>query len=493
MDRRHFLAQFGWAGAAMLRGGSAFGRGDTEQIVPATFSPIKVKGRVLMGGRGMGGVAVSDGRMVVPTNRDGRFELITDRGREFVFVSIPGNAAMPVDRYGCSQTYVPIDRGKPVQQMRFDFRGESESLERHTFLAIGDPQTENERDMARFVGETIPDVQHTASAQSKPPSFAAACGDIMYDNLALIPEYQAAVAQTCLPFINVAGNHDVDREMATDADALRTFQHHFGPANFSFNRGEVHYIVLDDVFWYGGYFGYLSHEQLTWLAGDLALVEPGATVVVFVHIPPYCEIHRRRGFDHPEPGVMVVNRELAYRVLEKHRVTFICGHTHESEYLVDQGVAIDIGAAACGAWWTGPICSDGTPNGYSVYQVHGSELRRSYKATGLPAQHQMRLYRPTEQDEIPGAVLANVWAADDNWTIEWFENGENRGRMLRIVARDPLARECFDGKTLPEGRTWVEPFPTGHLYFAQPAPHAREIVVEARDPWGRTYSKRLIL
>jgi len=34
---------------------------------------------------------------------------------------------------------------------------------------------------------------------------------------------------------------------------------------------------------------------------------------------------------------------------------------------------------------------------------------------------------------------------------------------------------------------------TGHLYYATPSPTAKEIAVEARDPWGRTYRDTLVL
>ena len=101
-----------------------------------------------------------------------------------------------------------------------------------------------------------------------------ACGDLMYNHLELFPEYERAVKEMGVPFFQVIGNHDMDFTAAGDAHSGDTFSRHFGPRYYSFDRGAVHYVVLDDVFWHGsGYIGYLDDDQLTWLAGDLARVE----------------------------------------------------------------------------------------------------------------------------------------------------------------------------------------------------------------------------
>jgi hypothetical protein len=34
----------------------------------------------------------------------------------------------------------------------------------------------------------------------------------------------------------------------------------------------------------------------------------------------------------------------------------------------------------------------------------------------------------------------------------------------------------------------VEPVPTGHLFYAPVSAAAMQVMVEARDPWGRTYT-----
>src|SRR5512145_2123695 len=113
--------------------------------------------------------------------------------------------------------------------------------------------------MKRFQDETVPDLQETARSLSGTETFAVACGDIMYDHLELFPEYERGAARTGIPYFQVVGNHDLDMDALTDPLSTRTFVQRYGPRYFSFERGTVHYVVLDDVFWYGGdYIGHLD-------------------------------------------------------------------------------------------------------------------------------------------------------------------------------------------------------------------------------------------
>ena len=128
------------------------------------------------------------------------------------------------------------------------------------------------------------------------------------------------------------GNHDVEIKTKTDEQSVRTFERFFGPAYYSFNRGEIHYVVLDDIFWFGSYIGYLTEKQLSWLKVDLAQIESGKTVAVFVHIPPHSEYALRAGQQMPD-NLIITNKELLYNLLEPYDSYVICGHLHVSEYL----------------------------------------------------------------------------------------------------------------------------------------------------------------
>ena len=76
-----------------------------------------------------------------------------------------------------------------------------------------------------------------------------------------------------------------------------TLKQYFGPDYYSFNRGKVHYVILDDVFCVGrgsAAIVYLPEEQLRWLEQDLSRIKPGGTVVVSFHIPTYTREARNK-------------------------------------------------------------------------------------------------------------------------------------------------------------------------------------------------------
>jgi hypothetical protein len=47
----------------------------------------------------------------------------------------------------------------------------------------------------------------------------------------------------------------------------------------------------------------------------------------------------------------------------------------------------------------------------------------------------------------------------------------------------------YGGPALPATRQWVEPMTTNHLFRCTPAATAREVRIEAIDPWGARYTE----
>lgn len=192
-------------------------------------------------------------------------------------------------------------------------------------------------------------------------------------------------------------------------------------------------------------------------------------------------------------SVVVTNRQLLYNLLTPYKTYLISGHTHESEFLENEGCEHHVAGAVCGAWWTGPICADGTPRGYAVYQVDGDDVTWRYKSTGKPIDHQMRVYKPGNDPNYPDQIVANIWSADDRWSVEWFEDGVPKGAMTQRTGKDPLAQRLYEGDSKPEKHTWVSAWNTSHLFYAKPAAGAKNVAVEATDRWGNTYRKEISL
>ena len=494
--RRDFLKSLALTGAAL----------GVPALAPAAPRPTHkaatatVNGRVTGPEGGIGGVAVTDGETVVQTDVDGRYELPAAPRRPFVYLSVPRGYQLPTHETGTARFYQPLHAtAGGTMEASFRLVPLDRDDTRHAFLFLADPQTRTEAEMQQFRDEIVPDVRQTAKRLGDRPVFGVGGGDLVFDDLSLFSGYETAVRQMGLPFVQVVGNHDLNFDAPADPGSTATFRQHFGPEYYSFDRGAVHYVVLDDVYWPGSdgfgretddYLGHLDATQLAWLEQDFALVDDGRPVVVFTHIPPLSTTYERRGESSPSVRGQISNRAALYELLDPFDAHIISGHVHENEHRFADGPHEHVVGTVCGAWWTGPVCYDGTPKGYAVYNVNGESVEWRYKATGQEADHQMRVYSPGTRPEAPDELVANVWSATDHWTVVWYEDGIRTGEMTQRVGLDPLSRRLHAGKDQPEKHPWVEPQPTAHLYHAPASPDANRIRVEATDRFGRTYTAR---
>jgi hypothetical protein len=126
-----------------------------------------------------------------------------------------------------------------------------------------------------------------------------------------------------------------------------------------------------------------------------------------------------------------------------------------------------------------------------VYEIKGEDVTWRYKATGHSFDYQIRAYPRGSVAGAPDEIVANVWDWDPEWSVVWYEGADRRGEMARRVGLDPLSVELHAGPQLPERRTWVEPVPTGHMFFAPCSADVTDIRIEATDRFGRTYSATL--
>jgi hypothetical protein len=492
-SRRDFLKRLGLAGATAL--------GTPWPVSCATEAPstTTATGRVTGPDGGIGGVPVTDGVTVTQTDSDGRFRLPVAPTQPFVYLSVPAGYRLPTHETGTARFYRPLAASGPTD-VTFRLQPLARNDDRHAFVFLADPQARTGAEMETFRAETVPDVRQTVQALSDRPVFGVGGGDLVFDDLSLLSGYEAAVRQMGLPFVQVVGNHDLNFDAPGDPGSTATFRQHFGPEYYSFDRGAVHYVVLDDVYWPGSdgfgqktddYLGHIDARQLRWLEQDLALVEDGRPVVVLTHIPPLSTLYERRGEAAPTVRGMIGNRQALYELLAPFDAHIVTGHVHENEHRFVAGPHEHVVGTVCGAWWTGPVCYDGTPRGYAVYEVTGESVEWRYKSTGREADHQMRLYPAGADPKAPDQFVANVWDADDAWTVVWYEDGVRTGEMERRTAVDPLTTELYAGDGRPDKHTWVNPQPTAHLFYAPINPNANRVRVEATDRFGRTYSAPL--
>ena len=115
-------------------------------------------------------------------------------------------------------------------------------------------------------------------------------------------------------------------------------------------------------------------------------------------------------------------------------------------------------------------------------------MKWHYKAVDYPLEYQFRAYAPGSSKEFPEEVLANVWNWDEQWKVEWFENGTCMGEMTRCKGLDPAAVEAFSDRE-KMGALWVNAFPTNHLFKAVPKDKKARIEVLVTDRFGTVYKQ----
>lgn len=495
MIRRDFLKAAGIVSAAIAAPATivsaAENKGQSKDL-----STTILKGRISSAGKGLAGVAVTDGINVTKTSANGNYQLVSNKTTRFVYLSVPAGYEFPHEK-SITKFFRPIDHSKGSFVADFELKKLAVNDDKHAFVVWADTQIQNKRDAEILLSESAPDLKALVDTYgSRMPLHGIGCGDLVWDKFELFDDYERAIGMSGIPFFNVIGNHDMDLEARTDEGSSETFKDHFGPTYYSFNRGKIHYVVLDDVFFMGvekRYMGYITENQMQWLEQDLKLVPEGSTVVVSLHIPTSTGQRRRDKETEPELGGTVVNRQHLYNLLKPYTVHFMSGHTHFNEVWVEGNMTEHNHGTVCGAWWTGPICGDGTPSGYGVYEVDGSKLSWYYKATGKPKSHQLRIYPAGKHQDFPEDVCVNVWNYDQNWTLEWFADDKSMGKPEQRTAYDPWAFELFQGKEKPKPRGWVEPNLTDHVFFVKPPSGVKQIRVVATDPFGNSYSDSLSL
>jgi len=291
-------------GAKSISLGSAILRITANTTIP-DISGKNIKGVVYCNGRGVAGVAVSDGVEVTTTNADGVYYLQSDKRHGYVFISIPANYEVPQKNklpfffdYVTSSTAV-------VDQRNFELI--EANNENHVLIAMPDMHLSNRNNdisqfRAGFYAEAQAYSNQLKSAGTK--VYGIALGDMTwdvywYENSYFLNNYVNEIDGIGFQIFNIMGNHDNDPYKVMDFQAESTYKSLIGPSYYSFNLGKVHYVVLDDTEYIntGGapgvigarnYNDAVTSEQLAWLQKDLALISDKSTpVVVALHIPLY--------------------------------------------------------------------------------------------------------------------------------------------------------------------------------------------------------------
>ncbi len=472
--------------------------------------------------KGIPGVAVSNGKEVVLTGSKGDYALPVGNDN-ILFVIKPGNYAFPLNEYNLPQFYY---RHKPAGSpagtkypgvsptgplpRSVDFGLIPSPVEnRFTALVLGDPQPLS-REEVDFFNRGI--INELAGIQGV--AFGISLGDLVWDDLDLHVPYMESVKRVGIPWYNVMGNHDENYEAKADSLADETFELRFGPANYAFNHGNAHFIILDDIIYpdpqgKGRYRGGLRPDQLAFIANDLHHVSKDKLVILSFHIPlfsaeseEFSRANRQQLFDMLKdyPNVLVMS---AHTHLQRHNF-YEAGDGWQGVKPLHEFNS----GTSCGDWHKGeldcqgiPVSSmyDGTPKGYSFLRIDGSSYVIDYKAAGKSPDVQMNIYHPkvvARNQGNQGQIVVNFFMGTKGNKVEYRVDEGKWTPMNWFEGIDPAYQEQVmrwdRSEELLSGRRPSNPQPSAHLWRAGlpaiPDPGIHTIEVRASDLFGRTFT-----
>lgn len=446
-------------------------------------------------------VVVSDGFSAVTTDKNGVYQIVRHKRAKFVFYSTPSNYKINVDAQNNPLFYQPIQSVE--KWVRKDFTLTAQPVEqKFSLLCVADPQCRNMQEVSRYKNETIPDINSLAPELTNP--YAITLGDIVFDAPELWTEMKTSMSGQKVPFFQVIGNHDHLETAPNEEKSAENFRNFFGPTDYSFNRGKTHIVAIDNVIYSGkqDYTGGLTQAQLEWLQQDLSFVPSDYMVILTAHIP----FRSGGSLDHH-----IYYNEVLQLLARFSSAYIMTGHTHYPDkhtHIVNGKKIYEfIHGAACGAWWNSNVCADGTPNGYGVFEIENGSIKNEYyKSTNYDKSFQIRAYDAAQSYGATnkftylfgapqnlnlagdGWIVANVWDAGDDWTVELYQDGVSIGNMQKVSTRDYWATYYHMeqlGKAV--GTTFDK---TGQHFFKGklngPAATASFEIV-AKDKFGHTY------
>ncbi|KAA2536018.1 serine/threonine protein phosphatase, partial [Alistipes onderdonkii] len=278
---------------------TACGGGEEEPRTPPAEPPREIEvdaSSTLYGfvgdtaGNPVEGVVVSDGFQCVATDAGGVYEMKRNAAAEYVYYSVPAEFKIRTGHDGYPDFYVRLDTSQ--QKIRQDFTLERLAGVERSFrlICIGDPQINEASHAVRFKEEAGREIREYA-ASAGVPCYGITLGDHVNNKWTLFTNMVVALQpeQTGVPVFATIGNHDHEFPTADEKAARAKYESYFGPVDYSFNRGDVHVVSMDNVIHSSkasaDYEGGFTAAQYAWLKQDLSFVPKDKMVILCVHIP----------------------------------------------------------------------------------------------------------------------------------------------------------------------------------------------------------------
>lgn len=493
--------------ALLLCHGTVSGQDDaaTQTIAKGiVFHDANKNGKFDEGEKPVPSVKVSNGKEIVATGKEGRFEIPVGDDT-IIFVIKPRGWRTPLTKEKLPRFYyihkpngspnLKYEGVKPTgplpKLIEFPLYPQTEP-DQFRAVMFGDPQPRNQKEVDYIAHDVVEELIGTDA------SFGVTLGDIMFDDLKLFKPLASAIALIGIPWFNVIGNHDINLDAKSDQHSDETFESVFGPSYYSFDYGPVHFLVLDDIQWYlpkpdgkGRYRGGLGKTQMEFIRNDLKMIPDDQLVVLMMHIPL----------------IDVRDRHELYRLIEKRPFCMsISGHTHHHEHRFikreDGWMGAEphhhvINVTVSGSWWSGSpdergiphtMMADGAPNGYSIISFDGSKYTIDFKAAARPKSYQMNVHAPEcvfVDDLANTTVYANVFNGSERSKVQMRVGKGKWITMEHSIELDPTFKATGEAEAAILARYKKdEQKPWTKLSNPKASPHLWRATLPAKLPGG---------
>lgn len=528
----------------------SFGRIYINIVEDIDFKPdagTTVYGIVSSAGVGVENVVVSDGAEVTVTNEKGIYQLKSAKKWGYVFISVPSGYEVP--SVGVLPQFHRALKNSADVVERADFKLEKvDGQDSYKIFMLGDMHLANRMgDLGQFAQFTS-DLTDYMTRHKGEKMYALTLGDMTWDlywysNSYYFPQYLNTVNSQIknLQIFHTMGNHDNDFQTRSDYDAAVKYVDQICPTYYSFNIGKVHYVVMDDIDCssYDGstsrnYVKSLSAEQLDWLAKDLSYVAKTTPVVVAMHAQVFYPTTSGFKIDHDQ-----VNTLRLFDILDGYTVRFVTGHTHKLFNVTPDAPIVDghnfreynSGSVCASWWWSGNLTpgihigTDGTPGGYGIWDVTGTDFQCLYKSTGWPEEYQFRSYDlnnvhfsmadvPLMPPDISASVknaymqyvnaypqnndnevLINIWNWNSDWTLSVVDENRKTLPYTEVWAYDPLHIAALSVKRFNNAGLKLTPsFITDkftHFFKVKADDADTDLVITVKDEFGNEWTENM--
>ena len=440
-----------------------------------TAEARKVTGSVKCGENKLEGVIVTDGTNFTKTLKSGKFTFDIDDNAEFVFIITPAGYVADWSS-GVPAFYMPA-----AGVSRFDFQlTRTVGGDDYTIVAMADTQTKSDEHFAQFAGKPLNDICKTTKGLSG-AAVGLTLGDICWDRIELLDRYKQEIVRTGIPFYPVIGNHDKEAHAEGKAEASAAYRSKMGPENYAFCLGKDVVIILDNIIFNknsritSGY----TEEVISWVKGLLKMIPSTADIYIAQHAPI---VGGNKKID---------NASALLSTIRGRKVTFLSGHMHINQISqIEKNVTEHNIAAICGAWWDTIRCTDGTPRGYKVLTKFGGKLSWYYKPIDQSRKHMAEVYTLGQTSRHPNSIVVNVWDWDPEWKVEWYEDGQYRGKMDQVEEVSPTFTEeieaAYAGQEIPD---WKRGSVSRHYFAATPSRYARNVTIAVTSRFGQKWTQ----